>query len=213
MRKTLCTYTSTTTNQFGTWDRACTKKANHGGDHLVVSAKRLVEEPTTRGAKDQCTKCKRFMTKARLEAGFTTHAACKTSKATPVIEHHLPKETRMSTTSRTTVASLASDVAELRSDLAALIGALNGTSASTATAVAEPKAAKKASTKKAAPKATKAVSKGLPVTKGNRQALVAKAPWAKGLSTKAIAEAIVTGAQEAPEGFYVGAGYTAMFTA
>lgn len=63
--------------------------------------------------------------------------------------------------------------------------------------VTQPKAAPKASAK---PKAS--------LCKANREAFIAKAPWAKGLSTLAIATEIVEGRRKAPAGFQIGEAYT-----
>lgn len=214
-KKSLCTYTSTTQNQFGTWDRACTKKAAHGGDHLVVSTKRLQAAPAKRTAADQCQNCHKFMTKARIEAGFTTHAACNTSATALVVEHVTPKETRM-TTSTLSLKSLSARIDSQDVKLDAILAAVGG-KAATSTPVAE-KAAPKASTKKATPKAAKAKAapkahKGTPITMQTRVEFVKVAPWAKGLSTKDICTAIFEGRQTAPEGWHVPARRVAKLSA
>jgi hypothetical protein len=60
------------------------------------------------------------------------------------------------------------------------------------------------------PKATPKRQTGKALTRENRKEFVKVAPWARGMSTKEIAAAVVSGAQKCPKGFRIGAGYTAL---
>lgn len=73
---------------------------------------------------------------------------------------------------------------------------------------AEPKARKAAKPQVRTPKAP---AKTVTLTRKTRSAFVAKAPWAQGLSTQAIAAMCVEDPSLVPAGFAVGEGYKAMF--
>ena len=78
----------------------------------------------------------------------------------------------------------------------------------------EPSEPAKVARPKAAPKARKAAKpqvKAVALTRKTRAAFVAKAPWAKGLSTQVIASMCVENPSLVPAGFAIGEGYKALF--
>lgn len=112
-----------------------------------------------------------------------------------------------STTARLT--ALETKVDALTESISAFLATQVAAQAELPARVTRPKAAKPAAPK--APKAPKAPAKTVCLTRKTRAAFVAKAPWAKGLSTHVIAAMCVEDASLVPAGFAIGAGYAGLY--
>ena len=114
-----------------------------------------------------------------------------------------------------TLKSLAAAQAETNSNVSDLIAAVAALAVQV-TALTEGVAVAKAPVAPAAPRVTQpkvtTTTKVTLLSRKSREAFIAKAAWAKGLSVLEIATEVVEGRRKAPKGFAIGEGYTKRVT-